>query len=131
MGKNKNDTSLEPDVTGEDAERHINAAEFAKSVPLADLLRGLSEREFLLLQLHYVVGLTARQIADELGEEVPLIRFTLNATVAKLRYRARKIISATSTDYGRWSVFQELQRRVGLTTAKAAEWQNAVTEARR
>ena len=27
--------------------------------------------------------------------------------------------------------FQELQRRLGLTSAKAAEWQNAIREARR
>jgi hypothetical protein len=31
----------------------------------------------------------------------------------------------------RWEAFKELQSRLNLTSAKAAEWQNAVREARR
>ena len=31
----------------------------------------------------------------------------------------------------RLAAFKELQRRLGLTSARAAEWQNAVREARR
>ena len=39
--------------------------------------------------------------------------------------------SSTVNTQGRLEAFKELQRRLGLTPAKAAEWQNAVHEARR
>lgn len=38
---------------------------------------------------------------------------------------------ATLTPTQRWEAFKELQRRLNLTPAKAAEWQAAVREARR
>lgn len=38
---------------------------------------------------------------------------------------------ATLTPTQRWEAFKELQRRLNLTPAKAAEWQDAVREARR
>ena len=39
--------------------------------------------------------------------------------------------SSTVQAQGRLEAFKELQRSLGLTPAKAAEWQNAVYEARR
>ena len=39
--------------------------------------------------------------------------------------------SSTVNTQDRLEAFKELQRRLGLTPAKAAEWQNAVHEARR
>jgi hypothetical protein len=39
--------------------------------------------------------------------------------------------SSTVNRQGRLEAFKELQRRLGLTPARAAEWQNAVREARR
>lgn len=39
--------------------------------------------------------------------------------------------SSTVNPQGRLEAFKELQRRVGLTPQRAAEWQNAVHEARR
>ena len=38
---------------------------------------------------------------------------------------------AALTPTQRWEAFRELQRRLNLTPAKAAEWQDAVREARR
>jgi hypothetical protein len=39
--------------------------------------------------------------------------------------------SSTVSRQGRLEAFKELQRRLGLTPARAAEWQNAVHDARR
>jgi uncharacterized protein (DUF433 family) len=40
-----------------------------------------------------------------------------------------KVAALTPTE--RWEAFKELQRRLNLTPAKAAEWQDAIREARR
>jgi hypothetical protein len=39
--------------------------------------------------------------------------------------------TASPIKEGRLEAFKELQRRLGLTPAKAAEWQDAIREARR
>ena len=39
--------------------------------------------------------------------------------------------SLPANKQNRLRAFKELQRRLGLTSAKAAEWQNAIREARR
>ena len=39
--------------------------------------------------------------------------------------------SSTVSAQGRIEAFKELQRSLGLTPAKAAEWQHAINEARR
>jgi|GEM_PF-2814372 len=119
------------DTTAEEAENRIDARELAQTLPFRLLMGHLSERERLLACLHYVGDLSVAQIAEQLGEDTPAVRYDLNKLKIKIRYRARRIIGSTPMDSDRWSTFKELQGRLGLTAAQAAEWQNAIIEARR
>lgn len=130
MRKTEKDISLERDVTAE-AEDCIDALEHAKTLPFRVVMEHLSERECLLACLYYVGDLSVAQIAEQLGEDTPAVRYNLNKLKIKIRNRARKIIGSTAMESDRWNTFKELQRRLGLTPAQAAEWQNAVVEARR
>jgi len=130
MRKTEKDISPEG-VTREEAENRIDARELAKTLPFRVFMGHLSERERLLACLYYVGDLSVAQIAEQLGEDAPAVRYDLNKLKIKIRYRARRIIGSTPMDSDRWSTFKELQRRLGLTAAQGAEWQNAIIEARR
>ena len=131
MQKTEKDISPERDVTAEEAEDRIDALELAKRIPLRVLMGHLGEREYLLACLYYVGDLSVAQIAEKLGEDTHAVRYNLNKLNVKIRNRARRITGSTPMDSDRWSTFKELQHRLGLTAAQAAEWQNAVIEARR
>lgn len=92
----------------------------------------LSEREVLLLK-YYLQGSSAKEIAEELGEDVKTIRYDLNMLRSKVWYRVKRAKSGETpvTPPSRLEAFKQLQRRLKLTSAKAAEWQNAIREARR
>jgi RNA polymerase sigma factor (sigma-70 family) len=55
----------------------------------------LTEREELLLQLH-LKGFKNQEIAEELNEDVRVIRYDLNAVKAKVRYRLKPRKSKTA-----------------------------------
>jgi len=94
----------------------------------------LSDRDVFLLTRH-LEGYKNAEIAQELGEDVRVTRYHWQVVMSKIRYRLRKILdrpkTTTATPSSRWQAFQELQRRLGLTAAKAAAWQDDVREARR
>lgn len=94
----------------------------------------LSEREVFLLTRH-LEGYKNAEIAQELGEDLRVTRYHWQVVMSKIRYRLRKMVDRpkepVATPSSRWQAFQELQRRLGLTAAKAAAWQDDVREARR
>jgi DNA-directed RNA polymerase specialized sigma24 family protein len=116
-----------------------------------DILLGqLNERERLIFNLHYM-GLSASQIADMLEEDDLVTNRALNRLRKKIRSRAMSMIRGTEleTALGEMGIspktvplhaldhsnklnnLHELQRRVAMTAAKAAAWEDAVSEARR
>ena len=131
MRNAEKDISPERNVTAGEADNTVDALELAKTLPFRVLMGSLSEHECLLACLYYVGDLSVDQIAEQLGEDTPTVRYNLNKLKIKIRNRARRIIGSTPMESDRWSTFKELQRRLGLTPAQAAEWQNAVIEARR
>jgi len=66
--------------------RRLESEELLKT--LRDEQRRLSDRENLLLDLHFQ-GWTNQEIANSLGEDIRVIRINVNAVMAKLRYRLR------------------------------------------
>src|SRR5205085_5426669 len=115
MRKTEKDISPERDVTAEEGEDCIDALKHAKTLPFRVVMGHLSERECLLACLYYVGDLSVAQIAEQLGEDTPAVRYNLNKLKIKIRNRARRIIGSTPMESDGWSRFKELQRRVGLT----------------
>ncbi|HEX7720547.1 MAG TPA: hypothetical protein VF397_00220 [Pyrinomonadaceae bacterium] len=89
-----------------------------------------SHRDVLVLTLHRQ-GYSNIQIANELGEDVKVIRLRW----CRVLYRLGKLLHQAKTKTlgvsDRWQTFQDLQRRLGLSATQAAEWQEALYEARR
>ena len=103
------------------------------AMEIVDAIAQLTKRETYLLALH-LEGVENDQIASLSAEDLNVAHLNLNNLMSKVRRfrRARSSSNAGRTaPASRLEAFAELQRRLGLTSAKAAEWQSAVHEARR
>jgi hypothetical protein len=100
-----------------------------------DEINNLDERDSFLLRC-WARGDTPRRIASQMNESVATVYQHLKVIQKRVLYRSLKLADDPArgkarAPASRLQAFEQLQRRLDLTSAKAAAWQNAVREARR
>lgn len=92
----------------------------------------LTDRDAVVIH-RFIEGYTWDEIALELGEDPRLTRFRWYRFMSKVRRRLKDKVMADGAARvsDRLEAFKALQQSLNLTPAKAAEWQDAVREARR
>ena len=95
----------------------------------------ITAKELFLLK-RYGEGAKVTEIASELSESPKITIHRLYTLQKRVLYRLSKrpdyrTRAKVTAPASRLEAFAELQRRLFLTSAKAAKWQNAIREARR
>ena len=73
-------------------ENEIYHKELLKALPMKAIFRGLTEHERDLLNLRFVEGLSAKQIAETLGTDLFQTQYDLAKLMAKVRARVRSLL---------------------------------------
>ena len=123
------------ELPGASEEMSFDAAREQMRIDLMDEVSQLSSREALLFK-RWAEGVVLSEIASEINESLPTVNRELKSLQKRLLYRLSKQQdhrsgTKVSAPASRLAAFEQLQRRLSLTSAEAAAWQNAVREARR
>lgn len=73
-----------------DIQKVIETEELSKSIPLTDILQGISPDELNILFLALVNEMSITEIAENRGQNKDLVRYTLNKARSKIRANSRK-----------------------------------------
>lgn len=79
-----------------DLEKPIYLEQLREQIPLKTILNGFSEYQLRLLMLREVEGLSHKEIAHEVNENVAVVRYELQKIKATIRARVRKIFGKKS-----------------------------------
>lgn len=80
-----------------DVENKIYWESVAQILPWKTILGGLDARERRLFLLHEVEGLSNKEVARELNDNVIIVRYELQKIKAKIRARVKKICGKTNS----------------------------------
>ena len=100
-----------------------------------DEINSLGPRDSFIIRC-WASGATPREIAARMNVSVTTVYARLKVLQKRVLYRSLKLADKhpkgkAEAPTSRLQAFEELQRSLSLTSAKAAEWQDAIHEARR